>query len=84
VASLHLGGVGVSVSLRHNSLSFVRIRGSSHPCGNIVNVGKLSKIKRDTNAQTWEGRSVGVGMGTCVGRSAGIGAGTCVGQCVGV
>jgi hypothetical protein len=37
---LHLGGVGVPVSLRHNGLSVVRIRGSLHPCGNIFNVGK--------------------------------------------
>ena len=27
---LHLGGVGVPVSLRHNGLSVVRIRGSSY------------------------------------------------------
>jgi hypothetical protein len=35
-----IGGVGVPVSLRHNSLSVVRIRGSSHPCDNIQDVGK--------------------------------------------
>jgi hypothetical protein len=37
---LHFGGVGMPVSLRHNGWSVVRIRGSSHPCGNIVNVEK--------------------------------------------
>jgi hypothetical protein len=34
------GGVGIPVSLRHNGLSVVRIRGSSHPCGNIQDVVK--------------------------------------------
>jgi hypothetical protein len=42
---LHLGGVGVPVSLRHNGMSIVRIRGSSHPCGSIINVGKNQKLK---------------------------------------
>ncbi len=36
---LHLGGVGVPVSLRHNSLSIVRIRGSSF----ITNINKYPK-----------------------------------------
>jgi hypothetical protein len=31
--SLHLGGVGMPVSLRHNGLSVVRIRGSSPTSG---------------------------------------------------
>jgi hypothetical protein len=35
-----IGGAGVPVSLRHNSLSVVRIRRSSHPCGNIQDVVK--------------------------------------------
>jgi hypothetical protein len=35
-----IGGVDVPVSLRHNSLSVVRIKGSSHPCGNIQDVVK--------------------------------------------
>jgi hypothetical protein len=35
-----MGGAGVPVSLRHNGLSVVRIRGSSHPCGNIQDVVK--------------------------------------------
>jgi hypothetical protein len=35
-----IGDVGVPVSLRHNGLSVVRIRGSSHPCGNIQDVVK--------------------------------------------
>ncbi len=35
-----IGGVGVPVSLRHNGLSVARIRGSSHPCGNIQDVVK--------------------------------------------
>jgi hypothetical protein len=35
-----IGGVGVPVSLRHNSLSAVRIRESSHPCGNVQDVVK--------------------------------------------
>ncbi len=35
-----IGGVGVTVSLRHNGLSMGRIGGSSHPCGNIQNVEK--------------------------------------------
>jgi hypothetical protein len=35
-----IGGVGIPVSLRHNGLSVVRIRGSSHPCGNIQDVVK--------------------------------------------
>jgi hypothetical protein len=38
-----IGGVGVPVSLRHNGLSVVRIRGSSHPCGNIQDVVKSDK-----------------------------------------
>jgi hypothetical protein len=35
-----IGGVGIPVSLRHNGLSVVGIRGSSHPCGNIQDVVK--------------------------------------------
>ena len=50
-----IGGVGIPVSLRHNGLSVVRIRGSSHPCSNIQNVGnnvqqksrEKLKIKRE-------------------------------------
>jgi hypothetical protein len=33
-----IGGVSAPVSLRHNGLSMVKIRGSSHPCGNIQDV----------------------------------------------
>jgi hypothetical protein len=35
-----IGGVGIPVSLRHNGLSIVSIRGSSHPCSNIQDVEK--------------------------------------------
>jgi hypothetical protein len=35
-----IGGVGIPVSLRHNGLSVLTIRGSSHPCGNIQDVVK--------------------------------------------
>jgi hypothetical protein len=35
-----ISGVGVPVSLRHTGLSVIRIRGSSHPCGNIQDVVK--------------------------------------------
>jgi hypothetical protein len=37
-----VGGVGAPVSLRHNGLSAVRIRGSSHPWGNIQEVVKYN------------------------------------------
>jgi hypothetical protein len=35
-----IDGVGVPVSLRHNGLSVVGVRGSSHPYGNIQDVVK--------------------------------------------
>jgi hypothetical protein len=49
------------------------IRGSTHPCGNNIDVKPIMEIiKRDTNAATWEGRSMGVGEGTCVCQCVGV------------
>jgi hypothetical protein len=49
------------------------ICGSTHPCRNNIDVKpRMEIIKRDTNVQTWEGRSMGVGAGTCVGQCVGI------------
>jgi hypothetical protein len=42
-----IGGVGVSVSLKHNVLSMVRIRGSSHLCRNIQDVVKKINEKNE-------------------------------------
>jgi hypothetical protein len=38
-----IGDVGIPVSLRHNGLSVVRFRGSSHPWGIIQNVVKQDR-----------------------------------------
>ncbi len=48
---LHLGGVGKYVSLIQDGLSIQGIWGSTHPCGNIPNVGiiigRKEKVKRE-------------------------------------